>query len=232
MTRENNPILLAMDTSTRTIGIALYNGVEVLGERTWTSLDFHTAELAPAIADLLGKTNLGAGDLAALAVAIGPGSFTGLRIGLALAKGLALAQNLPIIGIPTLDVLAAGQPVAPGQGEKLAAVLKAGRGRLAVGWYQAVKGAWQNVPPNVVLTVQELSDAVQSPTIICGELDEAERRLLYRKRKNVHLASPAFCLRRPSFLAELAWQRWQEGEVDDPATLSPIYLHYNEPIPG
>lgn len=232
MTRDNNPILLAIDTSTRTIGIALYNGVQVLGERTWTSLDFHTAELAPALADLLNKGNLQPGDLAALAVAIGPGSFTGLRIGLALAKGLALAQNLPIIGIPTLDILAAGQPFAPEEGEVLAAVLKAGRGRLAVGWYQVINGSWKQSLPNEVLTVQELSDRVQSPTIISGELDETERRLLARKRKNVRLASPAFCLRRPSFLAELAWQRWQEGRVDDPATLSPIYLHYNEPIPG
>ena len=111
-------------------------------------------------------------------------------------------------------------------------MLKAGRGRLAVGWYQVVNGSWKQSLPNEVLTVPELSDRVQSPTIISGELDEKERRQLARKRKNVHLASPAFCLRRPSFLAELAWQRWQEGRVDDPATLSPIYLHYNEPIPG
>jgi tRNA threonylcarbamoyladenosine biosynthesis protein TsaB len=232
MTRDNDPILLAIDTSTRTIGIALYNGVQVLGERIWTSLDFHTAELAPAVADLFSKGVLQPSDLAALAVAIGPGSFTGLRIGLALAKGLALAQNLPIVGIPTLDVLAAGQPVATEEEEILAAVLKAGRGRLAVGWYQVVNGSWKQSLPNEVLTVPELSDRVQSPTIISGELDEKERRQLARKRKNVHLASPAFCLRRPSFLAELAWQRWQEGRVDDPATLSPIYLHYNEPIPG
>jgi tRNA threonylcarbamoyladenosine biosynthesis protein TsaB len=231
MTRDNDPILLAIDTSTRTIGIALYNGIQVLGERNWTSPDFHTAELAPAVADLFSKGKLQAGDLAALAVAIGPGSFTGLRIGLALAKGLALAQNLPIIGIPTLDVLAAGQPVTSEEGEVLAAVLKAGRGRLAVGWYQAVNGSWKQMQSNEVLTVQELSDRVQSRTIISGELDETERRLLARKRKNVRLASPAFCLRRPSFLAELAWQRWQEGQVDDPASLSPIYLHYNEPIP-
>ena len=232
MTRDNDPILLAIDTSTRTIGIALYNGVQVLGERIWTSLDFHTAELAPAVADLFSKGVLQPSDLAALAVAIGPGSFTGLRIGLALAKGLALAQNLPIVGIPTLDVLAAGQRVATEEEEILAAVLKAGRGRLAVGWYQVVNGSWKQSLPNEVLTVPELSDRVQSPTIISGELDEKERRQLARKRKNVHLASPAFCLRRPSFLAELAWQRWQEGRVDDPATLSPIYLHYNEPIPG
>jgi tRNA threonylcarbamoyladenosine biosynthesis protein TsaB len=109
--------------------------------------------------------------------------------------------------------------------------LQAGRGRLAVGWYQSANDAWQSIRPIVVLTPHELSEQIQSPTLVCGEMTEDERRLLSRKRKNVILASPAHSLRRPSFLAELAWQRWQAGQADDPATLSPIYLHYNQPIP-
>jgi tRNA threonylcarbamoyladenosine biosynthesis protein TsaB len=59
-----------------------------------------------------------------------------------------------------------------------------------------------------------------------------ERRILSRLRKNVVMASPASSLRRPSFLAELAWQRWQAGEVDDPASLSPVYLQQKDQIPG
>ena len=65
---------------------------------------------------------------------LGPGSFTGLRIGLALAKGMALARHLPVIGVPTLDILAAAQPVRE---ENLVAILLAGRGRLA---YRLVPG--------------------------------------------------------------------------------------------
>jgi tRNA threonylcarbamoyladenosine biosynthesis protein TsaB len=230
MTRAAHPVLLAIDTSTRTVGLALYDGVGTLAEYTWTSPDYHTVELAPAISDILAKSQLKTSDLAAIGVATGPGSFTGLRIGLALAKGLALSQNLTVIGIPTLDILASSQP--SGQVEKLAAILKAGRGRLAVGWYRSVDGAWQPGAPLEVLTAAELSERIQSPTLVSGELSEEERRLLSRKRKNVILASPALCQRRPSYLAELAWQRWQAGKIDDPATLSPIYLHYNEPIPG
>jgi tRNA threonylcarbamoyladenosine biosynthesis protein TsaB len=67
---------------------------------------------------------------------------------------------------------------------------------------------------------------------VCGELSEEERAILARKRKNVLLASPAQCLRRPSFLAELAWKRLQAGQVDDPISLAPIYLHVGEPIPA
>ncbi len=221
--------LLAVDTSTRSVGLALFNGVQVLGELSWTSQDYHSVELAPAVADLLAKCQIKANDLAALAVALGPGSFTGLRIGLALAKGLALARRLPIVGIPTLDILAAGQAVLD---IPMAAVLQAGRGRLAVGWYQVSAGTWRSIAQNEVLTPEELSERIQNPTFICGELTEEERRLLARKRKNAILASPANSLRRPAYLAELGFQRWQAGQVDDPASLAPIYLHYNEPIPG
>lgn len=229
MTRSRPQILLAIDTSTRLVGLAVYDGVQVLGEMSWVSHDHHTVELAPAIAGLLARCGVNAVDLGALGVALGPGSFTGLRIGLALAKGMALAQNLPIVGLPSLDVLAASQPV---EAPLLAAVLRAGRGRLAVGWYQVHKGVWKPVGRSEVLTSEALAERIQEPTWVCGELDEEERRLLGRKRKNVLLASPALAVRRPSFLAELAWRRWQAGQVDDPALLSPIYLHYNEPIPG
>ena len=100
-------MLLALDTSTRTVGVALYDGVQVLSELVWNSKDYHTVELAPAVAETLSKSGVAIEDLQALVVATGPGSFTGLRIGLALAKGIALVRHLPLIGIPTLDVLAA-----------------------------------------------------------------------------------------------------------------------------
>ena len=87
-------------------------------------------------------------------MAIGPGSFTGLRVGLALAKGLAMARGLPLVGIPTLDILAAAQPFME---MPLAATLRAGRGRLAVGWYRSNAGAWQPVEKVEVLTLEALA---------------------------------------------------------------------------
>jgi len=222
-------MLLAIDTSTRMVGLALYDGFQVLSETIWQSHDYHTVELAPAVADLLARCGIQAADLKVLAVALGPGSFTGLRIGLALVKGMALAGKLPLVGVPSLDILAAAQPVREGH---LAAVLRAGRGRLAVGWYHPVAGAWQPSRPLQVLTAPELSEHIQEPTLVCGELGEEEQRLLGRKRKNVTLASPAQSLRRPAWLAELGWKRWLAGRTDDPTSLAPIYLHYNEPIPG
>jgi tRNA threonylcarbamoyladenosine biosynthesis protein TsaB len=227
--RAASTILLAIDTSTRMVGIALHDGEQVLWESVWKSQDHHTVELAPAVGEALRKSGLETDRLGGIGVALGPGSFTGLRIGLAMAKGLAMAQSIPLVGVPTLDALAAAQPLG---GTPLAAVLRAGRGRLAVNWYQVEKNRWQSTHDLEVLTPDQIIKRVQEPTLVCGELTPEERLLLKRGSEYVILASPAQSLRRPSFLAELAWKRWQGGKTDDPAVLSPIYLHHNEPIPG
>ncbi len=220
-------MLLAIDTSTRRIGLALYQEDAVLHEAVWSSQNYHTMQLAPAIEDALAQAGIQMDDLGAVAVATGPGSFTGLRIGMALAKGLALARRLALIGIPTLDVTAAGQPL---QALPLAAVLQSGRGRLAVGWYQAGKKGWVANGMPEVHTADSLLEKLSEPTIICGELSVEERRTLRRVRKLALLVSPALAMRRPALLAEIAWNRWQAGKTDDPASLTPQYLHYNEPI--
>jgi tRNA threonylcarbamoyladenosine biosynthesis protein TsaB len=199
-------MLLAVDTSTRAIGVALYDGVQILSEMIWLSDQYHTVELAPTVESLIGRAGISLSELHVVAVALGPGSFTGLRIGLAFAKGMALAKHLEIIGVPTLDILAASQPL-----DNLNA-----------------SNSWVSASDVRVQTSRELADGIKSPTIVCGELSAEEQRIFRRKRKNVILYSPAQCLRRPSFLAELGWQRWRKGQVDDPAVLTPIYLHYEQ----
>lgn len=157
----------------------------------------------------------------ALGVAIGPGSFTSLRVGLSLVKGIALARNLQVMGISTLDVIAAAQPLSK---HPLVAVLQAGRTRVAFGVYQSQKSGWQAEGPVRSGTLDELISQFESSTIIAGELTSEERKKI-SKLKKFQLASPALCVRRPAVLAELAWSRWQGGSVDDAASLAPIYLH-------
>lgn len=222
-------MLLAIDTSTQAVGVALYDGVQIVSERIWLSQQFHTVELAPSVSATIDQAGISINDLKAVAVAIGPGSFTGLRIGLALAKGMALAGKLAIVGIPSLDILVASQPIDK---KPLAAILQAGRGRIAVGWYKNYSGEWKADRKVQVTTPRDLASRIKSPTIVCGELTEDERRLFRRKRITVELASPAQSLRRPSFLAELGWRRWKKGMSDDPATLSPEYLHYDQVSSG
>ena len=227
-------MLLAVDTSTPQIGLALYDGAQVLAEQLWTSKVRHTVELAPAVSDMLARAGLKTGQLKALGVAIGPGSFTSLRVGLSFINGLALALALPVVGINTLDILAASQPTGS---YPLACLLPAGRGRLAVGWYDppagirsAKKNGWRARGAASILTAEALSASIIEECAVCGDLTALERQSL-KKNGKVWLISPALGTRRPAILAELAYQRWQAGSVDDVASLAPLYLHLADPIP-
>jgi len=213
-------MLLAVDTSTTQVGLALHDGSQVIAEYAWRSGRRHTTELAPAVQDLLTRCALTMDDVTALGVALGPGSFTSLRVGLALVKGLALSKHIPLIGIPTLDILAHAQPASK---HPLLCAIQAGRSRFAVGVYKSSRKGWQAQGPARVVPLEALMAEAQSPVILCGEFSAEEVQKI--KEKDIHLVSPAGSIRRPAVLAELAWARWQAGDVDDEATLAPIYLH-------
>lgn len=214
-------MLLAVDTSTAQVGLALYDGSQVLGEMMWTTRQHHTTELSPALSGLLKRCGVTMSSVTALGVATGPGSFTSLRVGLSLVKGIVLARNLPVMGIPTLDVIAAAQPPSK---HPLYAILQAGRTRIAFGVYKYEKSGWQAEGLVRSGTVDELLNELEEPVIAAGELT-AEERIKFMKRKKIQLASPAYCMKRPSVLAELAWKRWHDNQADDAAMLAPIYLH-------
>lgn len=218
-------MLLALDTATRTAGIALYDG-QLVAELNWHSRDAQTTELLPRVETLLAWSGLRPDDLRALAVSLGPGSFTGLRIALSLAKGMALAFGLPVVGVPTLDVTAyphlpAAQPVC--------ALVQAGRGRAywsvyrtqaAAGDQPVTLGDWRGYQSPVALNDSDgLLAALTTPVQLVGEITPE-----LRAGWAAPLPGPSIAARRAGDLAELGWQRWQAGEVDDLAALSPLYL--------
>ncbi len=226
-------MLLAVDTSTAQIGLGLYDGVQVIAESIWQSRQHHTIELAPALAELMKRTGVAMADVQAVGVALGPGSFTALRVGLAFVKGLALARKLALVGIPTLDIVAAGQPAAK---MPLVAVLQAGRGRIAAQHYkpadepQHALCPWTAQGAAEITNADALADSIEKPTIVAGELTQGERQRLARKKVNVLLPAPPQCVRRPAVLAQLAWARFQEGRVAEAESLSPIYLQLPQPV--
>jgi tRNA threonylcarbamoyladenosine biosynthesis protein TsaB len=222
-------MLLAVDSSTQWIGLALYDGAMVISEMTWKTANHHSVEISPAIKSMLDRSQVKMEQLTALGVARGPGSFTSLRIGLAVVKGLAFALHIPVIGVPTLDFLAAG---VSNEKSPLMAVLRAGRHNIACQKYLTKNEDWIPEGDAYLTTVHGLEQEIRTPTWVVGELDADDRQLLKRRWKNVKVASPAESLRRPAMLAELAWKRFQAGEVDDPTSLAPIYIHINEGIPA
>lgn len=213
-------MLLAIDTATRTYGIALHDGERVVAEQVWRGPGHATSDLPPEVARLMLRVQVTQRDLKAIAVAQGPGSFTGLRIGLALAKGLSFVRRLPLIGVPTHDILAAG---LPSRKEHLLALVEAGRGRAAGRTYQWRAGRWQ---PSGEVEVKSWSDwweSLDQPTWVCGEI-EADARARAKAKRWVTLAKPSQCVRRPAILAELAWELLSGASPGDAAALTPLYI--------
>jgi tRNA threonylcarbamoyladenosine biosynthesis protein TsaB len=240
-------LLLAIDTATRVTGLALYDQAGLHMEHMWLSGDNHTVELMPYIVRACEQQGLVPSALRALAVSLGPGSFTGLRVGLSVAKGLALALGIPVLGVPTLDAIAYGhsREVLP-----VCAVLPAGRGRWCTALYRhrpntggteyrprpkdgeteyqpGGASGWQRSSDYVLVSTDDLIALLQEPTLICGELDQSlEEVLRTRAAERAVIASPALRMRRAGYLGELAWQRFSAGEWDELSSLTPIYLQH------
>ncbi len=219
-------MLLAVDTATDWAAVALYDTAaeRVCYELTWWARRQHTTTLLPQVNRALQQVALTPEALNGLVVALGPGSYTGLRVGLSLVKGIALGLGIPLVGVPTLDVVAypyrhLNMPVC--------AVIQAGRSRVC----------WAVYPPrsttpkdgyhldDVPTVAQALSTGEE--VFITGELTPA-MRATFRSMLGAcaHLASAADGMRRPAALAELGHALLQSGRRDDPATLSPIYLRH------
>ncbi|MGQ9492538.1 MAG: tRNA (adenosine(37)-N6)-threonylcarbamoyltransferase complex dimerization subunit type 1 TsaB [Anaerolineae bacterium] len=217
-------MLLAIDTATRIAGLALYNQDGLHVEQMWRTSDNHTVELMPYIVHACEQQALAPSDLVAVAVSLGPGSFTGLRVGMSVAKGLALALNIPLLGVPTLDATAYAYSHQP---LPVCAVLPAGRGRWCVAFYQVTIDHWQRCSEYMLLNLDELIASLRGSTLICGEIDPPLAQALRETAsKQAIIVSPAFATRRTGYLAELAWQRFIAGERDDLSLLSPIYLQH------
>jgi tRNA threonylcarbamoyladenosine biosynthesis protein TsaB len=215
-------MILAIDTATDWVGVALHDGGAVLAEFGWRSRRTQTIELAPAVAQLWARIGVSASELNAVAVAVGPGSYTGLRVGLALAKGIALGQKLPLVGVPTLDVVAAA---IPRHETDLVALAQAGRTRLWAGQYSwHDKRGWEAVGDPMLTGWDDLLGRLQVPVAFAGEIDAAAAKLIRRANRSAVVVAPSVSVRRAAVLAEIGWNRWKKQQVTDADALAPLYL--------
>lgn len=220
-------MLLAIDTATHWASIALHDGKTLRGEVTWESANAHTVTLAPRIQELLEQTGVPIGELTGIAVCIGPGSYTGVRVGMALAKGIAVAQQLPLVGVTTLDILVEGQPPDP---RPLYATFAAGRQRVGYACYRFQEGAWRAQSAVRLATWETLLTQLETPALVVGEIDAHGRKVLESAGLELTLPPAPWHLRRAGFLAEIAWRQLQQRArpgrpttSTDPAQLLPLY---------
>ena len=214
--------LLAIDSSSEQASVALFDGIRV-AEVTWLAGRDQTAMLLGEIDRLLSLVHIDATGISAVAVAIGPGMFNGLRVGMSVAKGFVLGLDVPLIGISTLDVAAHpfGELRLP-----VLAVVAAGRGRLVWAEYHFDQdGLRQSTQPRNG-TIDELAAHARGldKCLVAGELLPDQEKVV-RALPGVRIPPTSGRLRRASALAELAWPRFRQDDLDDAVELEPVYVH-------
>ena len=208
-------LLLALDTSTSTASVALFDGIQVLSETTWLAGREHSSRLMVEVQVALERVGRRSADVTGLVVACGPGSFTGVRVALSVAKGIAAAPGIPAWGVSSLDVLALAAGIVD---LPVRVVLQAGRGRYATALYRGIP-----VEPPRLATLDQLEDLIAEPTLVVGELTPADRAAL-EQNGTVRLAPKAAAARRAGFLAELGWRRAQSGDPGNASALDALYV--------
>ena len=223
-------MLIAIDTATDLMAVALHDGDKVLYEQNWIAGKRHTVDLAPMIHQMLQACDVALDDLIGLAVCIGPGSYTGVRIGTALAKGMAAPRGLPLVGIDSLDILAAGQPYYQ-SGTGLVAVVAAGRGRVIVRSYRWRKGEWNSRAEPRLMEWDALLSTIDGAACITGEINQHGMEAIRAAQSAdlpITIAPAANRMRRAGYLAEIGWQRLHKAGGDLSAfaaeKLLPIYV--------
>ena len=207
--------VLAVETSTLAGGVALLDDDVLLGQYVLDVRVTHSERLMVAVDRLLGDAGFTAGSLSGLAVAVGPGSFTGLRVGLSAIKGLALALGIPVAAVPTLDAMAASLPFAA---LPVCPVLDARKGEVYASLYRwdgvAMRREWEYQ----ALAPETLAARLGEPVIVLGDGAPAIRS------PHARLAPPSHRAPSPVWVALLGAERLLAGDTVAAADLVPIYL--------
>lgn len=220
-------LMLAIDTATLVSTVALATEDRLIAEFTLQTTKTHSEKLLPAIDMVCRFAGVSAADLKAIAVSCGPGSFTGLRIGLATAKALSYANSLPLIGVPTLLGLAYN---FAGSDQLIAPVLDAQKGNVYAAFYRFYEGQAKEIASVSVMSAMELRSklaASSQAAILLGEatgLVVAEAENL----EQVAVADNHLLMPRAASVARAAFQMYSKGLTSDVKTLVPIYVRRSE----
>lgn len=222
-------LVLGIETATVLGGVALVaGGGEVLGEITLRNHESHSERILPAAEWLLKELGFLPRELAAVAVSQGPGSFTGLRAGIAAAKGLAFSLAVPLFGVPTLEALAANAP--PGSGP-VCAVLNARRGEVFRAFFHRDSNGPQRLEPDSLVPLRSLADELPDDCLVVGELSAAFRALL-PAGSAVRFAPPHLSHPRAGVVATLGSLAHGAARASQLATLQPLYLRSHDAVAG
>ncbi len=220
--------ILAMDTATMVSSVAVTTEDRVLAELTAETRFTHSETLVANIEEVLRLADVKREELSAVAVSLGPGSFTGLRIGLAAAKAIAYALSIPLVGVPTLEVLAAA---FPSPGAIVAPLIDAQKGNGYFALYRFTENGLVCEKDVCVASPEEIADAIaneESPVTLAGDFARKLMQKGVELPKNASLAPITHIMPHAALVAARAVVRLKNGEGKSPMELEPIYVRRSE----
>jgi len=212
-------IVLGIDTATWTAAVGITRDDRVLAEHVDRESRSHSASLPLLVDEVLARAGLVFDNVGGIAVSIGPGSFTGLRVGLALAKGLAFAGGIPIVGVPTLEALACMANASAG--ETVCAALDARKREVYAALFAVTPAGLERVTPDLALAPAALAARLPPSCVVVGDATDVYPEL---RVPGVTIRAFADHPPRGGVIAQLGFRRLAAGDVDDAGALEPVYV--------
>ncbi len=220
-------IVLGIDTATPRAGIAVVRGKNTLASLFTDGDKTHSETLLVSLVSLIGKAGITLGDVDLLALGLGPGAFTALRVGVTTVKALSYGLAVPVVGISTLDVLARGVMEYEGGYKGLVApVIDARKGEVYTALFRTDgNGDIGKIGDYLNLTPEELFSSIESDILVLGN---GVSVLGDDLKKNIKIAPKKFWDPNPSVLSFMAIDKFMESGGDDPSTITPLYVRRSD----
>lgn len=223
---SSGELLLAVESATRVLSVALLDGTRVRAELGVEGPRVHSERILPAIDRVLEEAEVALRDVAAFAVSVGPGSFTGLRIGIATVQGLAHGSRLPVVGVPTLGAL---RLAAAGASGPVAVVLDARRGELYAAVFEGPGEDAKVLVEDSVFTPAALARCLPAETtVVVGEGATAGAEALREQLPGLRVLPGAEVAARAAWVGQLAAVAWRAGKASRAEEVLPRYVRRAE----
>ncbi|MFH1857302.1 MAG: tRNA (adenosine(37)-N6)-threonylcarbamoyltransferase complex dimerization subunit type 1 TsaB [Candidatus Omnitrophota bacterium] len=214
---------IAMDTSTEYLSLGISEGEEVLYAQTVFLERKHSTELLPFLEKALEQVNFSIEETGGFIVGLGPGSFTGLRVGVSMVKAMASSLGKPLVGIPTLDCLAFA---VPENAASIAVLVDAKRNQIYAARYEKKNTHLRKITKERVMLPESFLKSLKGETLFLGDGAVLYRDLIQKRMgPKARFAEPAYNIPNPEALIALGRAHFEEGKLENPKTLVPLYLY-------
>ncbi len=219
-------IILSADTSSLKFSIALLKGAELIAQFTSSAPNRQSSDMLPEIGKLLSSHSYGIEDIDLFSVGLGPGSFTGLRIGVTTVRAMAFVLKKPIIGIPSIDALAHS---VTGNQSDICVIIDAKQGKVYGRFYKRSRAGIRPVSKILLVPIDKLLTGIKTPTLFLGDaialykeaiLKTGMHRVIFTPEKN--------CCPEAAIIGNLSFGKWKKRYRDNIFTLSPLYIYPKE----